>query len=83
MAALQDARAVSPCSSAESPWGSEEGLGLGLSADATAAVAVCGTLCPFDGAVGGAARAGDKWLCAEDTGSRSLNFLCRSAVKME
>lgn len=36
----------------------------------------------FDVVVGVAARAGDKWLCTEDMGSRSLSFLSRNAVKM-
>lgn len=40
-------------------------------------------VCLFDVGVGVAARAGDKWLCTEDMGSRSLSFLCRSAVNME
>ena len=40
-------------------------------------------MCLFDVDVGVAARAGDKRLCTEDMGSRSLNFLCRSAGKIE
>lgn len=40
-------------------------------------------ICLFDVDVGVAAWAGDKWLCTEDMGSGSLNFLSRNAVKIE